>query len=318
MEDVNIEVKCKKMLNRLTRKSRDFTDSFCVPDGLGDILTIYNASGIVPDKFKYSVKLAYDYDYFAFTKSTKSLLAIRRLLNDTEYTFTEDCFMQIRSIFENHILSRYVRENVDNPTKLYETIDNFILAPLGINFDYYINRGYSGVFSHMGEKVGKIQSPNELKIGYEKDYYKPLYSFLCQYTHCSFGALPCYFDDGLYSYYGNNFSALTYLLAIFVFTKIYEGVVTVNGEDLDDDKTMKSYYNLAYDSLELQIEVCDYLIDYYNSKPKERVNIIIVLLPPLLVRKQTETFVLHLPELLPTEPVFDSVGFLTITILLFL
>lgn len=185
-------------------------------------------------------------------------------LYSKEYTFTEDCFMLIRSIFENHILSRYVRENIDNDELRREVVDNFVLAPLGISFDYYIYKGRSGVFSQENEKIGDIKNPSHLIIGMEKEYYRSLYSFLCQYTHCSYGAASCYLNNGSFNYSGNNFEILTYLLAIFVFTKIYEGVVTVNGEALVDPRNMKTYYDLAYDSLELQIEVIDYLIDYYS------------------------------------------------------
>ncbi|WP_099188340.1 hypothetical protein [Tepidibacter mesophilus] len=273
MEKLLIETKCKKMLNRLINKARDFSHIACVPDGLIDILRVYSQTGIVPEKLKYSSKLSYD--YFAFVKSTKSLLAIRYLLNSKECTFTEDCFMLIRSIFENHILSRYVRDNIDDEEKRKEVVDNFILAPLGISFDYYVSRGRRGVFSQDNEKVGDIKNPSSLIMGNERDYYRPLYSFLCQYTHCSYGALSSYFKQGMFTYCGDNFSILTYLLAIFVFTKIYEGVVTVNGEDLVDTKTMKSYYDLAYDSLELQMEVMDYLIRHYNTLPKEQINVVI-------------------------------------------
>lgn len=275
MEKTLIESKCKKMLNSLIKNARDFCNISCVPDGLMDIMKIYLMTGIVPKELKYSSKISYDYDYFAFSKSTKSLLAIRHLLNSQEYTFTEDCFMLIRSIFENHILSRYVRDNIDNDEKRKEVVDNFILAPLGVSFDYYISKGKSGIFSQENEKVGDIKNPGSLIMGKEKDYYRPLYSFLCQYTHCSYGSISCYLVQGNFTYNSHNFFILTYLLIIFVFTKIYEGVVTVNGEDLVDTKTMKSYYNLAYDSLELQIEVMDYLIEYYKSIPREQINIVI-------------------------------------------
>lgn len=101
LEKTLIENKCKKMLNRLVKKARDFCNISCVPDGLMDIMKIYLMTGIVPEELKYSSKISYD--YFAFSKSTKSLLAIKQLLNSQEYTFTEDCFMLIRSILENHI-----------------------------------------------------------------------------------------------------------------------------------------------------------------------------------------------------------------------
>ncbi len=261
---------CSKLINRFILKSRRFCETDCVPDGLLDILSIYSETGAILQESKYSKKLSYDYDYFAFSKSTKSLMAIRQLLRSEDCTFSEDCFILIRSIFENHILSRYVRENIDNDDKRKEIIDNFILAPLGISFDYYESRGRRGIFSKNDEKVGDIQNPRSVIMGKEIDYYDYFYPFLCQYAHCSFGAIPCYFNSNGFTYDNHRFMLLTYLITIFTFTKIYEGVVTVNGEDLIDTKTMKSYYDLAYDSLELQIKVMDFLIGYYKNKPPEK------------------------------------------------
>lgn len=273
MEELKHE--CNRLLNRLIYKARDFCKISCVPDGLMEILMMYSRTGTVLEESKYSNALSYDYDYFAFAKSTKTLLAIRQLLNSKDYTFSEDCFMLIRSIFENHILSRYVRENIDYKERIKEVVDSFILAPLGISFDYYISRGRLGVFSKDNEKIADNVNPRSVILGKEKDYYDALYPFLCQYTHCSYGAIPCYLYSGGFTFYGHNFILLSYLLAIFVFTKIYEGVVTVNGEDLVNKTKMKSYYNLAYDSLEQQIKVMNYLIDYYNNKPQQKVDYII-------------------------------------------
>ncbi|QNO17865.1 hypothetical protein [Caproicibacterium amylolyticum] len=266
---------CSKLVNRLIMKSRNFCNISCVPDGLMDILKIYSATGVIEDDSKYSSKLSYDYDYFAFAKSTKTLLAIHQLLLCKDYNFSEDCFALIRSIFENHILSRYVRENIDDNEKQKEVVDNFVLAPLGVSFDYYESHGRSGIFTKNNEKVGDIKNPRSIIMGKEKDYYDQLYPFLCQYTHCSYGAISCYFSPSGFTYTGHKFLLLTYLLTIFVFTKMYEGVITVNGEDLVDNKTMKSYYDLAYDSLELQIKVMDILIEYYRDKPQEQIEYII-------------------------------------------
>lgn len=273
MEDYESE--CSKLIKRLISKSRKFCGISCVPDGLIEILSIYSKTGVVFQESKYSKKLSYDYDYFTFAKSTKSLLAIHQLLKSKEYTFSEDCFMLIRSIFENHIFSRYLRENIDDDEKRKELVDNFLLAPLGISFDYYESRGRRGVFTKNNEKVGDIKNPRSVIIGKEIDYYDYLYPFLCQYTHCSYGAISCYFSPGGFTYDGHKFLLLTYLLTIFVFTKIYEGVITVNGEDLVDTKTMKSYYDLAYDSLELQIKVMKFLIEYYEDKPQEQVDYVL-------------------------------------------
>lgn len=236
--------KCNKLINKLIYKSRLFCDRFCVPDGLSDILLVYSATGSIPDKEKYNIKLAYDYDYFAFTKSTKSLIAIKQLLKDKSYNFNEDCLILIRSIFENHIMSRYVREHVDNKNKRKSIINDFIINPLALSFNFFSFQGKNGIIDDSGNKVGDMLGPSANKMGKEKNYYKYLYPFLCQYTHCSFGALSCYFDNKLFTYTKRNFSLLILLLTVFVFTKIYEGVVTVDGEDLGSKAEERAYYDL--------------------------------------------------------------------------
>lgn len=73
--------------------------------------------------------------------------------------------------------------------------------------------------------------------------------------------------------YADGQQLLIYILSIFVFTKIYEGVVTVNGEDLEDNDRI--YYNLAYDSLELQFKILEFLINYYTNKTIDKKYLVI-------------------------------------------
>lgn len=100
-----------KMINRLISQGRKFCDRHCVPDGMHDILVAYYETGEISEEIKYSNKISYD--YFAFTKSLKSLIAIKAMLKDKVYPLHEDCLLQVRSIFENHIMSRHLREYVD-------------------------------------------------------------------------------------------------------------------------------------------------------------------------------------------------------------
>ena len=212
-----------KLINRFILKSKSFCDCYCVPDGLSDILMSFNATGSVHKDEKFSNKLGYDYDYFAFVKSTKTLIALKTLLNDKTYCFNEDCFMLIRSIFENHIMNRYVREHIDIDNEKEAIISKFLINPLAVTFNHFTLQG-NQIFDDVGNKTGKIPMPASYKMGKENEYYSYFYQFLCQYTHCSFGALTCYFDDHFYTYHKNNFQLLCLFFSLFVFTKIYEGV----------------------------------------------------------------------------------------------
>lgn len=49
---------CKAILNRLINKSKKFCEIACVPDGLLDIMLIYNRAGFIPDDVKYSNKIS--------------------------------------------------------------------------------------------------------------------------------------------------------------------------------------------------------------------------------------------------------------------
>lgn len=51
-----------------------------------------------------------DFQYFVFTKSTKSLESIRTLL---KIGHIEDVFILLRTMFEGYLASRYIDENYD-------------------------------------------------------------------------------------------------------------------------------------------------------------------------------------------------------------
>lgn len=92
-------IKLHKTLNSLIYKSKRFCENYCIPDGLMNILTVYNEAKTVPDMARFNGRISYDFDYFAFMKSTKSLMAIRQMLNAKEVYFNEDCFMQNKKYF---------------------------------------------------------------------------------------------------------------------------------------------------------------------------------------------------------------------------
>jgi len=268
-----IEAKYKDRLYNMIKKfafvSRDFCDKYCVPDGLMDIMKFNLYASDIPNNVLFSNKLSYDYDYYAFTKSTKTLHAIWSLLKDQSYNFNEDSLILVRSIFENHIMSRYLREHIDIEVEREKVIKDFIKNPLGISLNYYVTEGII-IKNLKGDRLGKVKMPSKYKMGKEKDYYTEFYSYLCQFAHCSFGRIDCYFDGALFYYDKNNFNLETMLFTIFVFTKIFEGVVTVKGENFASYKEEKKHYDLVYDSIELQEEVFDYLIGKYDKSLNDK------------------------------------------------
>ena len=257
-------VKCKKLLNRFISISRFFCKTSCNLDGLAQIL-IGKISGDESKEAKLEIRNSYDYDYFAFAKSVKTLLSIRTLLN-SQPALVEDSFSLIRTILENHIYSRYVRENIDNVGEIEKVIKNTIMAPTGAAFDIYTYEKNTFIDEN-GEKIGLNPLPRNIVGRWDDVYFSALYSFLCQFSHCNFAVLPYYLydDKPLFFIDKENHVLLSYTLTIFSFTKVYEGIVTINGEDLFDGVKMKEYYDLNYDSLELQQELFNYMIGYYND-----------------------------------------------------
>lgn len=271
-----------KILKKFAFISRQFCDKYCIPDGLIDIAKFNSYTHVIPNKVLYSSKLSYDYDYdyYAFTKSTKTLHAIWLLLRDRDYRFNEDVIMLTRSIFENHILSRYFREHVDIEVERNKVIREFIKNPLGVALNYYFREGYS-IKKNNGEVLGKVKNPSNYKLSKENEYYNEFYPFLCEFAHCSFARIDCYFDGHFFCYDKKNYKLETILFVIFVFTKIFEGVATVEGENFDTENEEDSYYDLVYDSLELQEEVFNYLIKKYDTSE---------------IRKETRIVSLYLDE----------------------
>lgn len=207
-----------------------------------------------------SNKLSDDYQFFAFTKSTKTLISIKCLL---ELNQNEDVLNLNRSIFENYLSSRYFQENANE-------IDGFIVHPLGLSFGHYytnfnVETKNVEIMNREKEVVGCVKNPSSFKIGKDKKYFTDFYNFLCKFTHCNYGVNECFTEDnGLYTIDRINYEELSRLISIFTFSKIFENVVTVEGEDFPDDEYEERCYQLVRDSKQLQEKVFKVLIERYQ------------------------------------------------------
>jgi hypothetical protein len=100
------------LLNRFILESKKFVNYACFPYGTVDYAVMD----------RKTEKFAYDFEYFAFTKSTKTLMSIRELL---KMDHNEDALMLVQSIFENYLATRYAHEYSQN-------YDDFIFNPMGV------------------------------------------------------------------------------------------------------------------------------------------------------------------------------------------
>ena len=261
--------KSRKLINRYIAASKTLFKVIGVPDGLMNILLTIEYTNSLDEEDLYDCRLSYDFDYFVYAKSTKTLMAIRRLLNCDEHCYTEDCYTLIRSIFEGHLLSRNLRENIDSLPEIKEKlIKQYIMAPLGESFGLFYKDKSRKILSKDNEFVSKEVTPRSAASVFDKGYYDLFYPFLCQFSHCSFAVASDYLGkSGFTANENNGNKLLAYTLALFVYSKVFEGIITVEGEDFYNRKHMTSCYDLAYDSIELQMNLFSYLIEYYKNTP---------------------------------------------------
>ncbi|MED4632824.1 DUF5677 domain-containing protein [Peribacillus frigoritolerans] len=242
--------KIDKFINKFILRSRDFVDYAAHLYGFTELMM----TGEKKSKFTY------DHEYFNFTKSTKTLISISELLKMGN---NEDVFILIRSMFENYLSSRYLNENEN-------FIDQLITFPLNL-FSAKYNVGENGeIINRAGEKVGELINPSGFKTGKDKNYYYKFYGFLSPFAHSNFGIVECYLDKHLcFTVEKENYPLLVRFFALFVFVKIFEHIVTVEGEDFIDPRTEKECYKLVEDTIKFQDELIPVLIDEYKSNDEE-------------------------------------------------
>lgn len=239
-----------KLIKKFVFESRKFVQFSCFPYGLHDLIAVNEKN----------TKLGYDFEYFSFTKSTKTLISIKKLLDEKQ---NEDVMILLRSIFENYLSTRYFQEN---PGK----IDEFISNPVQIALRHYIVKEKGVIFDRDNIEVGKQSSgPSGYKIGKDKKYFTSFYDILSRYAHCNYGLIDHYLDMPSYTFTKENNPVLIRLFVLFVFTKLFESVVTVEGEDHKDRRSEETCYELVKDSLTMQDELFAYFIDFFKSNNEQ-------------------------------------------------
>ncbi|MEK4053070.1 DUF5677 domain-containing protein [Paenibacillus sp. FSL F4-0087] len=249
MEDELIK-RLDKQINKYIFESNKFIEYSAFPYGLLDNLMVN----------KKTVKLVYDFEYFVITKSLKTLIAIRKLLKSD---LNEDVFILCRTMFENYISCRYLHENDDR-------IDQFIEHPIKIALAHYNVQSDGSIMDRNNQVVGELENPSKFKLGKDKQYFYYFYDLLSTYAHCNFGIASCYFnDDFSYTVTKVNNSLLVRTIVVFIFTKLFELIVTVEGEDFKDARTERACYKLVSDSIQLLNTSLETLKNQYIDSTNE-------------------------------------------------
>lgn len=227
-ETDNLVKICDKLINRYILRGKDFVWYACMQYGAVNALI----SG------KPSAHFISDFQYFVFTKSTKSLISIRTLLHDKRM---EDVLIILRSMFEGYLASRYIDEKYED-----KLLNDFLFVPQLIAHRKIIYDGKVAVDRDKNIIDFMQRNPSQLKLGKDKDYFFDLYDYLCNYAHCNYSILDCYLNEkGLFTCEKEVNGLLVRVLVLFVYTKIFESIVTVEGEDFLDTETEKKCYELV-------------------------------------------------------------------------
>ena len=249
-------IECDKLINRFIFRSKKFIEYGCFQYG----------------KYQYAISKkidAYfvdDFQYFVFTKSTKTLESIRTLF---DLGHTEDVFVLTRTMFEGYLASRYMEEKYED-----SLINDSIFIPQLIAQRKVIYDGGEAKLRETNEIIEFLQrNPSQMKLGKDKRYFYDLYGFLCDFAHCIFSIL-YYYIDSQDCYTCDNVvnPFLARVIVLFVFTKLFESIVTVEGEDFEDNNEEKECYKLVEESTKLLYGYLDYFSQFDSQNVEQELN----------------------------------------------
>ena len=145
---------CDKLINKFILRSKKFVEYGCFQYGLCNYVVSGN-----PDAGFIS-----DFQYFVFTKSTKSLVSIRELL---KIGHTEDVLIIVRSMFEGYLASRYIDEEYKE-----DLLNDFIFVPQMIAQRKVIYQNNEARVRETNEIIEYMQrDPSKMKLGKDKRYF---------------------------------------------------------------------------------------------------------------------------------------------------
>jgi hypothetical protein len=153
-----------------------------------------------------------------------------------------------------------------------DRVVDFIVNPIKLAYAVY-NLKDNKIYSREGEMLGEIENPSKLKVGLDKRYYYKFYDFLSRFSHCSSGIFECYLDNNnFFTITKINNELITRLFAVFVYSRLFEHVVTVEGEDFKDERTEKRCYELVSESIQLLEKTFDFCVIEYSAPKNESYN----------------------------------------------
>ena len=211
-----IEDRYREYYDRLIAQSNAFIEKYCRATGSFQRLL----SG-KPDPHFLN-----DYRFYTFTKSTKSLMGLRALLEAGNY---EDAIILSRSILECYLSARYFDEKFDA-----ETVRDMVVIPTLMAEGAIVYQGDRVVDRVTGETIEHDKrEPYELILGKDRGYFFRLYSVMCQIAHCNISEADAFLDEhGDFTVSSEKNAELAQFLGLFVFLKNFESVVLLESMKL--------------------------------------------------------------------------------------
>lgn len=239
-------VECDKLINRYILRGKKFVDYACFQYGKCSFIVSKEPDAGFVD----------DFQYFVFTKSTKSLESIRTLLR---IGHSEDVFILARTMFEGYLASRYINEKYEE-----SFLNDFIFIPQLIAQRKAIYNEGEVKLRGTNEILEFLQrNPSQMKLGNDRKYFYELYDFLCDFAHCNFSILYYYIDkNGFFTCENVVNEFLVRIVVLFVYTKTFESIVTVEGEDFLNYREEKECYKLVKDATKFLDQQLDYFSKY--------------------------------------------------------
>lgn len=240
---------CDKYINRFLLRGKKFVEYACYRYG--------SVSAQISGEI--GIEFVDEFQYFVFTKSIKSLVSIRELL---KLGNVEDVFIILRTSFEGYIASRYIDQEYDK-----NKLNDFIFIPQLIASRKIIYQDGKAIKRGTKELIEYIQrDPSEMKLGKDKRYFYDFYSFLCNYAHCNFSIIDEYIDEyGRFTCDKSDNKYMAKIMVLFVYIKLFESIVTIDGEDFLDSREEEECYKLVK---EATIFIYDKLEEFSKCKCK--------------------------------------------------
>lgn len=256
LKEIDEIKQCDILINKYIYRARRFVECACFQ--YGELNTMISG--------KLSPQYVDDFQYFNFVKSTKTLCSIRELLH---MGHIEDIFILTRTMFEGYIASRYIDDEYND-----KFLNDFIFIPRLIANRQVVYDGKNAVNRYTKELIEYVQrNPSQMRLGKDKAYFYELYEYLCNYAHCNFSILPCYLDDkNAFTLDGRVNEHMARVLVLFVYTKIFEMIVTVEGEDFVSKREEKECYKLVKEASEYLYYVLEYFSNYESKTANKELN----------------------------------------------